>query len=98
MCPARSVLHPQLYGGAAGAGLVHHHLPVDAVLQGGDMGDDAHQSVAFGQAGEHPDGLFQRFLIQRAEALIEEEGVQPDAACGALDFIGKTQGQRQRGS
>ena len=61
------------------------------------MGDDAHQSVAFGQAGKHPDGLLQRFLIQRAEALIEEEGVQPDAACGALDFIGKTQGQRQRG-
>ena len=55
------------------------------------MGDDAHQSVTFGQAGKHPDGLLQRFLIQRAEALIEEEGVQPDAACGALDFIGKTQ-------
>ena len=61
------------------------------------MGDDAHQSVAFGQAGKHPDGLLQRFLIQRAEALIEEKGVQPDAACGALDFVGKTQGQRQRG-
>lgn len=59
---------------------MHDHLPVDAVLQGGDMGDDAHQSVAFGQAGKHPDGLLQRFLIQRAEALIEEEGVQPDAA------------------
>ena len=76
---------------------MHDHLPVDAILQGGDMGDDAHQPVAFGQAGEHPDGLLQRFLIQRAEALIEEEGVQPDAACGALDFIGKAQGQRQRG-
>ena len=61
------------------------------------MGDDAHQPVAFGQAGKHPDGLFQRFLIQRAEALIEEEGVQPDAACGALDFIRKAQGQCQRG-
>ena len=51
------------------------------------MGDDAHQSVAFGQAGEHPDGLLQRFLIQRAEALIEEEGVQPDAARRALDLV-----------
>ena len=90
-------LRHNLHPAAPAPLLMHDHLPVDAVLQGGDMGDDAHQSVAFGQAGEHPDGLFQRFLIQRAEALIEEEGVQPDAACGALDFIGKAQGQRQRG-
>ena len=61
------------------------------------MGDDAHEAVALGEAGEDPDGLLKALVVQRAEAFIEEEGVQPDAACGALDFIGKTQGQRQRG-
>ena len=77
--------------------LMHDHLPVDAVLQGGDMGDDAHQPVALGQSGQHPDGLFQRFLVQAAEALVQEQGVQPDAAGGALHFIRKAQCQRQRG-
>ena len=61
------------------------------------MGDDAHQPVALGQTGQHPDGLFQRFLVQAAEALVQEQGVQPDAAGGALHFIRKAQCQRQRG-
>ena len=87
MCPARSVLHPQLYGGAAGAGLVHHHLPVDAVLERPHMGDDAHQPVALGQAGEHPDGKLQRFLVQRAEALINEHSIHPDAAALLLHGV-----------
>ena len=63
-------LRHNLHPAASAPLLVHDHLPVDAVLQGGDMGDDAHQSVAFGQAGEHPDGQLQRFLVQLAEALV----------------------------
>ena len=57
-------LRHNLHPAAPAPLLMHDHLPVDAVLQGGDMGDDAHQSVAFGQAGKNPDGLLQRFLIQ----------------------------------
>ena len=75
---------------------MHHHLPVDAVLQRPHMGDDAHQPVALGQAGEHPDGQLQRFLVQRAEALIEEQGVQPDAPGAALYLVRKAKRQRQR--
>ena len=44
------------------------------------MGDDAHEAVALGEAGEDPDGLLKALVVQRAEAFIEEEGVQPDAA------------------
>ena len=48
------------------------------------MGDDAHEAVALGEAGEDPDGLLKALVVQRAEAFIEEEGVQPDAARRAL--------------
>ena len=44
------------------------------------MGDDAHEAVALGEAGEDPDGLLKALVVQRAEAFIEEEGVQPDPA------------------
>ena len=60
---------------------------VDAVFEGGDVGDDAHEPVALGQAGEDPDGLFQTFVVEGTEALVEEEGIQPDAAGRALDFV-----------
>ena len=43
------------------------------------MGDDAHEAVALGEAGEDPDSLLKALVVQRAEAFIEEEGVQPDA-------------------
>ena len=51
------------------------------------MGDDAHEAVALGEAGEDPDGLLEALVVQRAEAFIEEEGVQPDAARCALDLV-----------
>ena len=51
------------------------------------MGDDAHEAVALGEAGEDPDGLLEALVVQRAEAFIEEEGVQPDAPRRALDLV-----------
>ena len=39
---------------------------------------DAHEAVALGEAGEDPDGLLKALVVQRAEAFIEEEGIQPD--------------------
>ena len=64
-------------------------------LEGGDVGDDAHKAVALGEGGEDADGLFQAFVVQRAEALVEEEGIQSDAARGALYFVREAQRQRQ---
>ena len=93
---ACGVLHNQFYGRAAGAGFAHHHLSVDAVFQSAYVGDDAHQPVALGQPCKYAHGLFQRFVIQTAEALVEEERVQTDAACRALYFVRKAQCQRQR--
>ena len=61
------------------------------------MGDDAHEAVALGEAGEDPDGLLKALVVQRAEAFIEEEGVQPDAARRALDLVREAQSQRQGG-
>ena len=67
------------------------------VFQSTYVGDDAHQPVALGQPCKYAHGLFQRFVIQTAEALVEEERVQTDAACRALYFVRKAQCQRQRG-
>ena len=61
------------------------------------MGDDAHEAVALGEAGEDPDGLLKALVVQRAEAFIEEEGVQPDAARRALDLVREAKRQRQGG-
>lgn len=36
------------------------------------MGDDAHEAVALGEAGEDPDGLLKALVVQRAEAFIEK--------------------------
>ena len=51
----------------------YDHLFVDALLERGDVGDDAHEAVALGEAGEDPDGLLEALVVQRAEAFIEEE-------------------------
>ena len=65
----RTCLHDQFHRAPPAAGLFDEDLMVDAVFEGGDMGDDAHEPVAFGQAGEDPDGLFQTFLVEGTEAL-----------------------------
>ena len=80
-------LYDELYRAPAAAGLADDHLTVNALLEGSYMGDDAHQPVTLGQACQHPDSLFQRVLIQGAKALVEEKGVQPDAAGGALHLV-----------
>ena len=37
------------------------------------MGDDAHEAVALGKAGENPDGLLKALVVPRAEPFIEEK-------------------------
>ena len=60
------------------------------------MGDDAHQTVAFGKTGQGGVGLAQGLGVQRTEAFVHEQGAQPDAR-GHLDLVGEAQGQSQGG-
>lgn len=71
-------LHHQLGCAASGAFFAHDDLAVDALLESTYMGDDAHQTVAFGQSGQHPQRLLQRLVVQRAEPLVQKQGVQLD--------------------
>ena len=75
------------FNAAAAGGFAHHQLFVDALAQFGHMGDNAHQTAALGQTLQR----FQRFLhglsVQRAEAFVNEHGVDLHAAGIALDHV-----------
>jgi len=51
-------------GGGAGGGFFHDDLAVDALLQLAHMGNDAHQPVAVGQAGQGAVGTAQGGFVQ----------------------------------
>ena len=72
-------------------------LLFDALLELRHMGDDAHQPPSVGQARQGVHGHAQTLLVQRAEALIHEHGVQLDAAGLGLDQVRQAQGQGQGG-
>ena len=69
---------------------------LDLFLERLHMGDDAHQPVALGQAGQGEVGLVQRLGVQAAKALIHEQGVQTDAG-RHLHLVRQAQGQGQGG-
>ena len=56
--------HNDLHRAPPAAGLFYDHLFVDALLERGDVGDDAHEAVALGEAGEDPDGLLKALVVQ----------------------------------
>ena len=72
-------------------------LLFDPLLQLAHMGDDSNQSVGAGEVRQGGDGLAQGFLVQGAEALVHEHGVEPDAAGLALDHFRESQCQGQGG-
>ena len=72
-------------------GPFYDHLFVDALLERGDVGDDAHEAVALGEAGEDPDGLLKALVVQRAEAFIEGRGCP--AGCRPLRSGPRPRGQ-----
>ena len=72
-------------------------LAGQAVLQGFDVGDDADELIAPGQTGQRIHGLFQAVRVQRAEALVDEQRLDDDAAGVLLDRVADTQCQAQRG-
>ena len=81
---------------AAAPVFFHDDLPVDPLLQFRNVRDDSDQTVAFREARERLHRLFQGFLVQRAEALVHEHGVELDAARRGLDFIGEPERQGER--
>ena len=61
------------------------------------MADEAHQAAALVQVFEGAQGQIQGLWIEAAEALVDEHGVQADAARVALHHVGQSQGQGQAG-
>ena len=72
-------------------------LAGQAVLQRLDVGDHTDELVAPGQPGQRVDGLFQTVGIQRAEALVDEQRLDHNAARVLLDRVADAQRQTQRG-
>ena len=72
-------------------------LSRQAVLQRLDVGDDADELIAPGQPGQRVHGLFQAVGVQRAEALVDEQRLDDDAARVLLDRVADAQCQAQRG-
>ena len=74
---------------AASAGSVfgHNDLTVDPLLQFRNMRNDSDEPIALRQTDQRIQRLLQRFLIERAEALIHKHRIQTDASRGRLNFI-----------
>src|SRR5580704_6438720 len=103
-----SVVHRDSHGGslaglgtdgqvAAGLAFADADLGGDALPELGDVADDADHSAAFAQAVEHGHDLFEGVLIQAAEALIDEERLDPGAARLGGDDGGQAEGEGQAG-
>src|SRR5580698_5637180 len=78
---------------AAGLALVHPELGRDALAELGDMADDADAATAFAQAVEDVHHLFEGFLIQAAEALVNEQRLDAGAAGLFGHHIGQAEGK-----
>src|SRR5580693_2247357 len=65
---------------AACVAFVDADLGGNALPQLGDVADDADHPAAFAQAVEHGHHLFQGVFIQAAEALVDEQRLDPRAA------------------
>jgi len=59
------------------------------------MGDDPDQAAAPLEVDEGADGQVERFGVEAAEAFVDEDSVQAQAAGEALDGVGQAQGQGQ---
>src|ERR1700733_7868728 len=78
----------------AGAALVHADLGRDALLQLGDMGDDADHPASRPQAVENGHRLVQGLLVQAAEALVDEQRLDPGPARPRGDNARQAEGHR----
>ena len=69
----------------------------DALAQLGDVGDDADGAAALAQAVEHVEHLVERALVERAEALVDEQRLQAAAARLGGDDVGEAEREREAG-
>ena len=69
----------------------------DALPELGDVADDADHAAAFPQAVEHAHHLFEGVLVQAAEALVDEQRLDPGAARLGGDHVGQAEGEGQAG-
>ena len=51
------------------------------------MGDDADEAMPLGELRERLDRRMQRILVEGTEALIDEHGVEADAADARADLV-----------
>ena len=69
--------------------LFHFKPHVDAVFQFLHVGDDADEAAAFLEIHESFNGEIEGLDVEGAEAFVDEDGVEADAAGVAGDDIGK---------
>src|SRR5512133_1948667 len=60
-----------------------------------DVGDDADHAPLAAERFEHADGLVERLVVERAKALVHEEGVEPPSAAAPEDDVGEAERQRE---
>ena len=80
---------------AAGAVLRDDELLIDLLLQLSDMGDDPDEAMPLGELRECLDRRMQRILVEGAEALIDEHGVEADAADARADLVAESEGEAE---
>lgn len=80
---------------AAGAVLRYDELLIDLLLQFSDMGDDPDEAMPLGELRERLDRRMQRILVEGAEALIDEHGVEADAADARADLVAESEGEAE---
>ena len=69
--------------------LFHFQPHVDAVFQFLHMGDDADEAAAFLEVHESFYGEVEGFGVESAEAFVDEDGVEADAAGVVGDDVGE---------
>ena len=80
---------------AAGTVLRDDELLIDLLLQLSDMGDDPDEAMTLGKLRERLDRRMQRILVEGTEALIDEHGVEADAADARADLVAEPEGEAE---
>src|SRR5690349_11645549 len=70
---------------------------MDPPPQVGDMADDADAAVAFAQGVQDAEDLVQGLVVEAAEALVDEEGVEPYPAGLVGDDVREAEGEGEGG-